>query len=369
MSNKSKLRRQIAWQAACLMYHRQESEYYRAKLKAARRVYRGWVRPADLPSNAEIREQVQTLARLYEGNTRTDALREMRLEALRVMRTMARFRPRLVGSALTGHIRKGSDIDLHVFSDSVEAITAALDRELAVYEVERKRVRKHDEERIFTHVHVKDRFPIEITVYSSDKAHQVFKCSITGKAMERASIAELEHLLAHDYPDLDLEQSMAEVEHRIDRFQLYATLLWPLEGVKQNPRYHPEGDALYHSLQVFDLARDELPYDEDFLLAALLHDVGKAIDPVNHVEAALDTLGDFITRRTAWLIGQHMEAQAFLDGTLGVRARRRLRQSENYEEVVLLARCDRDGRRIGVEVPDVEEALDYVRDLAATCGE
>ena len=41
--------------------------------------------------------------------------------------------------------------------------------------------------------------------------------------------------------------------------------------------YHPEGDALYHSLQVFDLACEESPYDEDFLLAALLHDVGKAM--------------------------------------------------------------------------------------------
>ena len=62
-------------------------------------------------------------------------------------------------------------------------------------------------------------------------------------------------------------------------------LLLPLETVKQNPAYHPEGDALYHSLQVFDLARDALPYDEEFQLAALLHDVGKAIDPRDHVAA------------------------------------------------------------------------------------
>ena len=77
------------------------------------------------------------------------------------------------------------------------------------------------------------------------------------------------------------------------RYLLFRMLLEPLEGVKQSPKYHPEGDALYHSLQVFELAREERPYDEEFLLAALLHDVGKAIDPSDHVAAALQSLEGF----------------------------------------------------------------------------
>ncbi len=59
----SKLRRQIASEAARAMYFREESEYYRAKMKAAQRIVRGWVKPADLPSNAEIRDEIQMLAR------------------------------------------------------------------------------------------------------------------------------------------------------------------------------------------------------------------------------------------------------------------------------------------------------------------
>jgi hypothetical protein len=50
-------------------------------------------------------------------------------------------------------------------------------------------------------------------------------------------------------------------------------------------RNHPEGDALYHSLQVFELARCEAPWDRDLAAAALLHDVGKAIDRRDHVIA------------------------------------------------------------------------------------
>lgn len=366
--NRSKFRRQIAFEAACLMYHRQESEYYRAKQKAARRIHRGGVKPADLPRNTEIRDQIQVLARLYEGEDRASNLREMRLEALRLMRALRRFRPRLIGSVLTGHVRKGSDIDLHVFSDSAEAVALTLDDSGAVYDVERKRVRKHGEERVFTHIHVIDRFPFELTVYAANQAHYVFKSSITGKAIERANIAQLEELLQDQYPQLDLDAAVAAMEDQVDRFQVYETLLLPLEHVKQDRKHHPEGDLLYHSLQVFEGARDELPYDEEFLLAALLHDVGKAIDPVDHVQAGLDALDGFITARTAWLIEHHMDAQSLLEGTLGVRARRRLQQAESFEELQTLAECDRDGRQVGVEVCEVDEALQYIRELSQAFG-
>jgi hypothetical protein len=63
-----------------------------------------------------------------------------------------------------------------------------------------------------------------------------------------------------------------------------------------------------------------------------------------------------------------MAAQQILDGTLGARAKRRLRAHDSYEELLLLARCDRRGRQIGVQVPDVEEALDSIRELAVTFG-
>jgi hypothetical protein len=351
------------------MYDRRETEYYCAKMKAARRVCKGWVKPVDLPSNAEIRDEIQSLARLFEGERRLDNLREMRLEALRMMRVLVRFRPRLIGSVMTGHIRNGSDIDLHIFSDNLEGVTAALDAEGFVYDVERKRVRKYGEERTFTHIHVRDRFPFELTVYPANKAHYVFKSSVTGKAMERASLRELEQLMEVEYPDLNLQEAVAELEEKVDRFRVYEALLLPLENVKQKRKYHPEGDALYHSLQVFDLARDELPYDEEFLLAALLHDVGKAIDPTDHIAAGLEALNGFVTRRTLWLVEHHAAAGAILDGSLGVRARRRLAKSESYDELILLSRCDRAGRVAGVQVPELEEALDYVRDLAVTFGE
>jgi hypothetical protein len=146
-------------------------------------------------------------------------------------------------------------------------------------------------------------------------------------------------------------------------------LLLPLEHVKENPESHPEGDVLYHSLQVFELARESRPYDEEFLLAALLHDVGKAIDRRDHVAAALEALEGLITPRTAWLVEHHAEALALRDGTLGARSRRRLEASEDFEELLTLAECDALGRQTGVLVPEVSEALACLRQLAQECGE
>jgi predicted nucleotidyltransferase len=360
-----RLRRQIAFLAAQLMYHRTETEYFTAKRKAARQLgveYRH--RPGDLPSNKEIRDQIQAMARMHEGPKRLETLRDMRLDALRFMRLLARFRPRLIGSVRTGHVRKGSDIDIHIFCDSLALVTDILDEQGLQYDVEHKRIIKHDEERHFTHIHVHDRNSFELTLYPEDKAHYVFKSSITGKGIERSSIAELEALLREEYPEIDLEAEVESLEDRIDPFLLFRMLLEPLEGVKQSPKYHPEGDALYHSLQVFELAREERPYDEEFLLAALLHDVGKAIDPSDHVEAALQALEGAITDRTAWLIEHHMEVHALRAGTLGVKARARIQESEYYDDLMLLNELDRRGRVRGAAVCELEEALEFLRELA-----
>src|SRR3954462_171739 len=132
----AKLRQAIALEAARLMYERVESEYFTAKRKAARRLCRQGVKPQDLPSNAEIREQVQLFARIHEGDKRTEHLREMRLEALRLMRLLRGFKPRLIGSVMTGHVRKGSDIDVHVFSDSATLVTDLLQQEGYQYDLE-----------------------------------------------------------------------------------------------------------------------------------------------------------------------------------------------------------------------------------------
>ena len=149
----------------------------------------------------------------------------------------------------------------------------------------------------------------------------------------------------------------------LDRFALYKMRLLPLESVKQNPKYHPEGDALYHSLQVFHLARDVQPYDEELLLAALLHDVGKAIDPQDHVTAGVDALRGAVTERTLWLVAHHMDLLRAREKTLPARLRRELEASEYYDDLKLLRELDNAGRVPGQHVDSIDEVLAYLKGL------
>ncbi|XAM00582.1 hypothetical protein OT109_04160 [Phycisphaeraceae bacterium D3-23] len=347
-----RVRATIALRAAQLMYHREETEYFTAKRKAARHLGVDWKHaPQDLPSNAEIRERLHTLASMVEGEQRGDDLQAMRLVALRYLRLLDPFRPRLIGSTLTGHTRKGSDIDLHVFTDRLSAITDLLDDYALPYTVEHKPVRKHNQTTVYTHIHLDDAFPVELTIYTEAQHRTVFRSSITGKAIERANTNAFEKLMGAWYPEIDLDLACATADdaacNDAQRLSVYRLLLPPLEHVKQDPRWHPEGDALYHSLQVFELARAERYWDVEFCEAALLHDVGKAIHPGDHVAAGVDALMGVASERVVTLVAYHMTAHAYRDGSLGARARRRFEALDDFEDLLLLSALDQAGRTRG----------------------
>lgn len=168
-----------------------------------------------------------------------------------------------------------------------------------------------------------------------------------------------------DPPEPEGEGGLALMADHLDRFAIYRMRLLPLETVKQNPKWHPEGDALYHSLQVFDLALAVRPYDEEFLLAALLHDVGKAIRPPDHAGAGVEVLRGAVTDRTLWLVEHHMDLLGLRDRDRGLsaRVRRVIESSEYFEDLKLLRDLDDAGRVPGATVGTVDEALAYLKGI------
>jgi predicted HD phosphohydrolase len=168
---------------------------------------------------------------------------------------------------------------------------------------------------------------------------------------------------ADEMPEPEPEALIGPLAEHLDRFAIYRMRLEPLEEVKLNPKQHPEGDALFHSLQVFHLARDVRPYDEEFLLAALLHDVGLAIDPQDHVAAGVDALRGSVTERTLWLIEHHMDLLPRRERALSPKQKRELDESEYAEDLRLLRELDEAGRVPGERVDTLDEVLSYLNGL------
>jgi len=132
------------------------------------------------------------------------------------------------------------------------------------------------------------------------------------------------------------------------------SLLVGLDGVEQSRRYHPEGDALFHSLQAFDLAQRATD-DRVLWAAALFHDVGKAIDGPLHDEVGADLLEGLICPRVVWLVRHHLDLLKDPRGT-----RRRLHGTSRLKDLESLRRFDLGGRDPKAHVLSPESAFDLV---------
>ncbi len=123
MTPADRARAALANEAARIICETGLKDYRLAKSKAAEHL------PAEatsgLPRNSEIRDAILAYQKVFGGETLGRDLRALRQKAIRVMRWLAEFRPRLVGGVLSGAIGlepREYDIQLHVFADAVEEL-------------------------------------------------------------------------------------------------------------------------------------------------------------------------------------------------------------------------------------------------------
>jgi len=134
---------------------------------------------------------------------------------------------------------------------------------------------------------------------------------------------------------------------------LLSTLL-DLEHVEQNPKYHPEGNALFHSLQVFQLSL-KLSSDPEIWAASLFHDIGKAIDGPTHAEIGAELLVGIFNENVRWLVRHHLDLLI-----LPSKTKRALKNSHRLKQLTLLRHLDLKGRDPYSDVCSPEFAVDYV---------
>lgn len=187
-----KVQKMVALAAARLLADGTETEYLHAKERAM--LMLGLSDQTRMPSNREINELVGQLTRAELGDDEVERrLREMREIAAGIMTVLQEQDPFLIGSTLTGKIKRTSDIDLHAYADDVEPVKVDL-IEHGYEDIDIEFV----ENRKGTFIHLRwteNSYPVEITVYPWDWRDVELTSSITNKPMKRADLAAVQQLL------------------------------------------------------------------------------------------------------------------------------------------------------------------------------
>jgi predicted nucleotidyltransferase len=114
-------RRQIAREAARLLYSRRVKEY-----KEAKDIVAASIGSKNIPSNFEVAIELDRIAEEIEGPDRSERLIKMREIALEITQVLKKYKPRLIGSVWRGVAYKGSDIDIIIFHDDLKEILRSL---------------------------------------------------------------------------------------------------------------------------------------------------------------------------------------------------------------------------------------------------
>lgn len=190
------LRSAVAQEAARLMAEHGIQDYLVAKRKAAERY--GLVDGAILPKNTEIEAALMSYQRLFGGAQHAGSLEEQRRVALQAMELLKDFQPRLVGPVLQGTATEYADIQLHVFSDSPEAVTMYLIDRRYDCDVLERRVRMTAERQlpVPTLRFEMGEETVEAFVFPANGIRQAPTSPVDGRPMRRADIREVMELVA-----------------------------------------------------------------------------------------------------------------------------------------------------------------------------
>ena len=142
-----------------------------------------------------------------------------------------------------------------------------------------------------------------------------------------------------------------------DRFDRILELLRPLSHVRVHPTSGAAGDALEHALQTFERVEAERSFDEELLTAALVHDVGLAIDRKDPLAAGLAALEGLITPRIP-KERSGMTVAVVGSGPSGLAAADQLNQMGH--KVTVFERADRIGGLLMYGIPNMKLEKDTV---------
>jgi len=188
------MRERIAQLAARLMAVDGIDDFALAKRKAARQA--GAPDTRNLPNNEEVEQALRAYQQLYQADEQQARLRRLRQNAREMMQLLAQFDPHLSGSVLSGSAGKYSDINIHLFTDSVKDVEMFLLNRQIPYRSRERRVYIGGEQRSVPNFTVStDDADFDITVFAPRDLRYQLRTTAEGKPFDRARIDWLNSVL------------------------------------------------------------------------------------------------------------------------------------------------------------------------------
>jgi len=186
----------LVQETARIICEERVTDYRVAKHKAAERL--GLPQRSGLPDNAQVQQAVIEYQQLFGGENYRRHLRQMRDSALRVMKILSEFSPRLVGGAVSGAVSDAHRVQLHVFADQPESVDMHLhDRSIAFDQDERSyRYAGGREERIPLARFEVDGVGVDVAVFAADGLRRAPLNPSDGLPFRRLDGPQVEALLA-----------------------------------------------------------------------------------------------------------------------------------------------------------------------------
>lgn len=182
-------------EAARLICDEGYTDYRLAKLKAAERLGRG--RSPQLPENHQIEAAVLERQQLFGGAEYRERLRRMRTTALRAMKLLNLFAPRLSGSLVSGAIGFGHRAQIHVVADQPETVEMLLHDRRIRFEQDERRYRLADgrEQRVPLLCIEADGIGLDVAVFDADTQRNPPLSPIDGRPARRLLPEQVQALL------------------------------------------------------------------------------------------------------------------------------------------------------------------------------
>ncbi len=173
-------------------------DFAAAKRKAAEQL--GIHHSRNLPANDEIETALREYQQLFQHQSQVRQLTELRQTALKAMKLLSPFSPRLVGPVLNGTADQYSPIYLHLFADTPEQVSLYLMEQKIPFEQAERRVHyaKGREEHYPLYRFIAGEQVLELTVFPPVAIRQPPLSPVDGKSMQRASREELLRLVEEE---------------------------------------------------------------------------------------------------------------------------------------------------------------------------